>query len=256
MSPNCSRPRPNGCTTGFAARIARPGAGCSAISTRALRLATPLLPRGSHGRAERAAVAFVTERLNGEDGLGAIYPAMANAVMMFDTLGYPPDHPHAAIAWEAVRKLLVVEDGRAYCQPCLSPVWDTGLAGHAIAEADSPASPAVAAANRWLAGKQVTEIVGDWARARPNAQPGGWAFQYENPHYPDVDDTAVVGMLLHRQGDPVARRGDRAGASLDRGDAGTRWRLGRVRCRQRPHVPQPHSVRRSWRAARSRPPPT
>ena len=170
---------------------------------RLLQAGSPLLPSRPRARAERAAIAFVTERLNGDDGLGAIYPAMANAVMMFDTLGYAPDHPHAAIAWAAVRKLLVVEDERAYCQPCLSPVWDTGLAGHAIAEADSPASPAVAAANRWLADKQVLDVVGDWARARPDAAPGGWAFQYENPHYPDVDDTAVVGMLLHRQGDPA-----------------------------------------------------
>ena len=169
----------------------------------ALRRLVPLLPHRTQARAQAAAVAFVTERLNGQDGLGAIYPAMANAVMMFDALGYAPDHPHAAIAWAAVRKLLVVQPDRAYCQPCLSPVWDTGLAGHAVAEADSPASPAVAAANAWLAARQVTDVVGDWARARPDALPGGWAFQYDNPHYPDVDDTAVVGMLLHRQGDPA-----------------------------------------------------
>ena len=92
-------------------------------------------------------------RLNGEDGLGGIYPAMANTVMMFDTLGYPADHPDAAIAWRSVRKLLVIEEDRAYCQPCLSPVWDTSLAGHAIAEAEGAAMPAVAAANR-LAARQ------------------------------------------------------------------------------------------------------
>jgi squalene-hopene/tetraprenyl-beta-curcumene cyclase len=168
-----------------------------------VRAAEPLLPRAGRARAEQAAVAFVTERLNGEDGLGAIYPAMANSVMMFDALGYAPDHPHAATAWASVRKLLVVEADRAYCQPCLSPVWDTALAGHAVAESDSPSADAVASANRWLAGKQITQVVGDWARARPHAAPGGWAFQYENPHYPDVDDTAVVGMLLHRAGDPA-----------------------------------------------------
>ncbi len=145
------------------------------------------------------AVAFVTERLNGEDGLGAIYPAIANSVMMFDVLGYAPDHPDAAIAWASLHKLLVVEPDRAYCQPCLSPVWDTGLAGHAIAEAEGASAPAVIAANRWLRSKQINDVVGDWARQRPNAPPGGWAFQYENPHYPDVDDTAVVAMLLHRE---------------------------------------------------------
>ncbi len=168
-----------------------------------LRRIVPLLPRRPRQRAERAALAFVTERLNGEDGLGAIYPAMANSVMMFDTLGYAPDHPDAAIAWQSVRKLLVIGDDRAYCQPCVSPVWDTSLAGHALCEAGVAASPSVAAASRWLAERQVTDVVGDWARARPNAPPGGWAFQYANPHYPDVDDTAVVGMLLHRQDDPA-----------------------------------------------------
>jgi squalene-hopene/tetraprenyl-beta-curcumene cyclase len=163
-----------------------------------LRVAEPAFPASLRRRAEAWAVRFVTERLNGEDGLGAIYPAMANTVMMFDTLGYPQNHPDAATAWAAVRKLLVVEEDRAYCQPCLSPVWDTGLAGHALAEAEGAASVSVARASDWLRGKQVLDVVGDWARARPGAVPGGWAFQYDNPHYPDVDDTAVVGMLLHR----------------------------------------------------------
>src|SRR5262249_19921650 len=100
-----------------------------------LRLAQPAFPQRSRTRAIDKAGRFGTGRLNGDDGLGGIYPAIANSVMMFDTLGYPPDHPDAAIAWRAVRKLLVVEADRAYCQPCLSPIWDTGLAGHAMAEA-------------------------------------------------------------------------------------------------------------------------
>ena len=170
---------------------------------RALRLVQPAFPRPARQRAIARAVAFVTKRLNGEDGLGGIYPAMANAMMMFDMLGYPQDHPDAAICWQALRKLLVIREGEAYCQPCLSPVWDTSLAGHAIAEAEGNTAPPVAAANAWLRARQVTETVGDWAAARPGVPPGGWAFQYENPHYPDVDDTAVVGMLLHRQGDPA-----------------------------------------------------
>jgi squalene-hopene/tetraprenyl-beta-curcumene cyclase len=168
-----------------------------------LRAVEPAFPGALRRRAIERAVDFVRTRLNGEDGLGAIYPAMANTVMMFDTLGYAPDHPDAAIAWASVRKLLVIETDRAYCQPCLSPVWDTGLAGHAIAEAEGAASAAVAHAAAWLRARQVTDVIGDWAAARPKAPPGGWAFQYANPHYPDVDDTAVVGMLLHRQGDPA-----------------------------------------------------
>ena len=164
-----------------------------------LRAVDPLFPRGVRQRAVRKAVEFVTERLNGQDGLGAIYPAMANSVMMFDTLGYPADHPDAAIAWQSVRKLLVIQDDRAYCQPCLSPVWDTGLAGHALAEAGVSTD----AACDWLRPLQINDVVGDWAVRRPGLRPGGWAFQYNNPHYPDVDDTAVVGMLLHRNGDPA-----------------------------------------------------
>ena len=168
-----------------------------------LRPLAPLLPAARHARAIEAAITFVTERLNGEDGLGAIYPAMANAVMMFDALGVPAEDPRAATAWRAVRKLLVVGEDSAYCQPCLSPVWDTSLAGHAMAEAESADSPSVDSACHWLAARQITAVKGDWALLRPDTPPGGWAFQYENPHYPDVDDTAVVAMLLHRNGDPA-----------------------------------------------------
>jgi squalene-hopene/tetraprenyl-beta-curcumene cyclase len=164
-----------------------------------LRVAQPLFPRFGQRRAIERAVAFVTERLNGDDGLGGIYPAIANSVMMFDTLGYSPDHPGAAIAWKAVRKLLVEFEDRAYCQPCLSPVWDTGLAGHAMLEAGIGIDDSC----DWLLKKQITEVAGDWIVRRPGLRPGGWAFQYENPYYPDVDDTAVVGMLLARNGDPA-----------------------------------------------------
>lgn len=164
-----------------------------------LRHVEPLFPHAGRESATEKAVAFVTERLNGEDGLGGIYPAMANTVMMFDTLGYPADHPDAVTAWQAVRRLLVMEEDRAWCQPCLSPVWDTSLAGHALAEAGLPTDDACA----WLRPLQITDVVGDWAVRRPGLRPGGWAFQYQNPYYPDVDDTAVVGMLLHRNGDPA-----------------------------------------------------
>jgi squalene-hopene/tetraprenyl-beta-curcumene cyclase len=168
-----------------------------------LRAVQPRLPQWSREAAIKRAVAFVRARINGEDGLGGIYPAMANSVMMFDTLGVPDDDPDAASAWSAVRKLLVIEPDRAYCQPCLSPVWDTGLAGHAIAEAEGAVSPSVEAACDWLRERQITQTVGDWADRRPGLAPGGWAFQYRNDFYPDVDDTAVVGMLLHRNGDPA-----------------------------------------------------
>jgi squalene-hopene/tetraprenyl-beta-curcumene cyclase len=168
----------------------------------ALRVAQPWFPKQSQQSAIAKCVSFVTERLNGEDGLGGIYPAMANSLMMFDTLGYWLDAPPAATAWSAIRRLLVTENDRAYCQPCLSPVWDTGLAAHAMAEANNPGDDAVAAACRWLTGRQILSVGGDWTVRRPGLRPGGWAFQCWNDSYPDVDDTAVVAMLLHRAGDP------------------------------------------------------
>ncbi|MDQ2916449.1 MAG: squalene--hopene cyclase [Pseudomonadota bacterium] len=159
----------------------------------------PLIPGRMRRRAIELAVAFVTERLNGEDGLGAIFPAMANAVMMFEALGYPRDHDHFVIARKAVDKLLVITGEEAYCQPCVSPVWDTALACQALLEIGG--NPVLAAARRgllWLAQRQVLATGGDWQEQRPNVRPGGWAFQYANPHYPDLDDTAVVVMAMDR----------------------------------------------------------
>jgi squalene-hopene/tetraprenyl-beta-curcumene cyclase len=171
-----------------------------------LKRVEPLFPGPLRRRAIDRAVDFVTERLNGEDGLGAIYPAMANSVMMFDVLGYPTGHPHAAIAWQSVRNLIVDDGTRAYCQPCVSPVWDTSLAGHAMAEAGYGSKISITpvkSACAWLGQRQILGVKGDWAVRRPDLAPGGWAFQYNNAHYPDVDDTAVVGMLLHRDGNPA-----------------------------------------------------
>jgi squalene-hopene/tetraprenyl-beta-curcumene cyclase len=164
-----------------------------------LRTAEPLFPVSLRRRAIARAVEFVTERLNGEDGLGAIYPAMANSVMMFEALGFPKDHPDAATARAAVDRLVVVSDREAYCQPCVSPVWDTALACHALLESGDEAAAASARRGlQWLLPKQVLDVKGDWAASRPNVRPGGWAFQYANPHYPDLDDTAVVLMALDR----------------------------------------------------------
>ncbi|MDD5587363.1 MAG: squalene--hopene cyclase [Alphaproteobacteria bacterium] len=162
-----------------------------------LRVCEPYMPKFFRHIAINRAVAWVKERLNGEDGLGAIYPAMANAVMMFDCLGYAPDHPDAAVARLAIDKMVVDGPHRAYCQPCLSPVWDTGLTCHALLETGGN-EEAVAKGCDWLIGKQVLDVVGDWAAWRPKVRPGGWAFQYNNAHYPDLDDTAMVVMALDR----------------------------------------------------------
>jgi squalene-hopene/tetraprenyl-beta-curcumene cyclase len=156
-------------------------------------------PRGAREQAIEKCRAWTTERLNGEDGLGAIYPAMANSVMMYDLLGYPPEHPDRAIARLSVEKLLIVKDEEAYCQPCVSPVWDTALVAHALMETrDQRAQEALARGLEWLKPLQVLDVKGDWAEERPDVRPGGWAFQYRNDHYPDLDDTAVVVMAMDR----------------------------------------------------------
>ena len=164
-----------------------------------LRAAEPWFPQRLRVRAIDRAVAWVDERLNGEDGLGAIFPAMANSVMMYDALGVPAEDPRRAIARQSIDKLLAVHDEETYCQPCVSPVWDTGLACHALLEVGG--ERAVTEAKRgldWLIPKQILDLRGDWIAQRPNVRPGGWAFQYTNPHYPDVDDTAVVAMAFDR----------------------------------------------------------
>ncbi|MCP4330978.1 MAG: squalene--hopene cyclase [Alphaproteobacteria bacterium] len=185
---------------------------------RALQKVEPHFPKGPRKRAIQKAVDFFAERLNGEDGLGAIYPAMANSVMALDALGYPKDHPDLIIAKKSIKNLLVEFEDRAYCQPCVSPIWDTSLAAHAMLEAgDSGRGDATGRALDWLRDRQILDVVGDWAAQRPDLRPGGWAFQYWNDHYPDVDDSAVVALALHRA-DP-----DRYKESIDRA---AEWVLG------------------------------
>src|ERR1700722_19126305 len=140
-----------------------------------LRALEPWFPRGPRRRAIAKAEAFVIERLNGEDGLGAIYPAMANSVLMFDVLGYPGDHPNVVAARNSIDKLLVIKPHEAYCQPCVSPVWDTGLVCHALLEVGS--EPAIERAGKglaWVTPLQVLDIKGDWAVRRPDIRPGRW----------------------------------------------------------------------------------
>jgi squalene-hopene/tetraprenyl-beta-curcumene cyclase len=179
-----------------------------------LRAVEPWFPQKVRARAIDRAVSWVDDRLNGEDGLGAIFPAMANSVMMYDALGVPAEDPRRAIARESVDKLLAVHDDETYCQPCVSPIWDTGLACHALLEVGG--GRAVTEAKRgldWLIPKQILDVRGDWIAQRPNVRPGGWAFQYANAHYPDVDDTAVVAMALDRMQE--TGQGDYA-AAIDR----------------------------------------
>ncbi|MXV44208.1 squalene--hopene cyclase [Saccharibacter sp. 17.LH.SD] len=174
-----------------------------------LRPIVPHFPKTLHEKAIRQAVSFTEERLSA-GGLGAIFPAMAGVMMMYRTLGVSDDNPKVKEAWQALQDLIVEKGDEMYCQPCVSPVWDTGLAGLAMIEAASgpqatkreETMAALKKTASWLRDHQILDVKGDWAVNAPNLRPGGWAFQYENDYYPDVDDTAVVGMLLHRI-DPV-----------------------------------------------------
>jgi squalene-hopene/tetraprenyl-beta-curcumene cyclase len=164
-----------------------------------LRALEPYFPKRLRQRAIDSALAFIEERLNGEDGMGAIYPPMANIVMMYDALGKDENFPPRAVTRRGLDKLLVIGEDEAYCQPCVSPIWDTTLTCHALLEAGGPAAvPAAKQGLDWLLPKQVLDLKGDWAVKRPEVRPGGWAFQYNNAHYPDLDDTAVVVMSMDR----------------------------------------------------------
>ena len=138
-----------------------------------LRLIEPLFPKRLRARAIDAAVAFIEERLNGEDGVGAIFPPMANAVMMYEALGKGADYPPRATQRRGLAKLLVIGEDEAYCQPCVSPVWDTALACHAMLEAGSEAAlPSAKQGLDWLLPRQILDVKGDWAVKASGHPPG------------------------------------------------------------------------------------
>ncbi|MFQ5839278.1 MAG: squalene--hopene cyclase [Candidatus Methylomirabilales bacterium] len=156
-------------------------------------------PRPLRGEALRKAEEWILARM-GPGGLGGIFPAMANAVMALQTLGYPLDHPKLAEGLQEIENLVIEEPDRLHVQPCLSPIWDTALAVNALLESGlPPAHPALEGAAAWLLSKQIT-VPGDWQVKRPALKPGGWAFQFFNEFYPDTDDTAMVLMALYRLG--------------------------------------------------------
>ncbi len=189
---------------------------------RLLRHVDPLIPAALRKRAVKHAEAWCAERMNGEDGMGGIFPPIVYSYQMMDVLGYPEDHPLRRDCENALEKLLVERpDGSVYCQPCLSPVWDTAWSTMAMEQSltvpDVPANEAteateanipraelehkIALAYDWMAARQVDDLKGDWIEnVKPDVPAGGWAFQYENPYYPDIDDSAVVVAMLHRRG--------------------------------------------------------
>jgi squalene-hopene/tetraprenyl-beta-curcumene cyclase len=159
----------------------------------------PAIPGFIRRYAMKKAERWIIERLNGTDGLGAIFPAMVNAHEALAWLGYPADHPYRVATKEALGKLLVVDETSAHCQPCLSPVWDTALACLALHQAaGEQKTPEILRALDWLEKRQLLDAPGDWRESRPQLKGGGWPFQFGNDFYPDIDDTAAVGWAMHR----------------------------------------------------------
>ena len=187
---------------------------------RALKVLDPLTPSFIRGAALRRAEAWLREHTKGVGGIGAIYPAIANAVVALRLLGARDDDPDLQRSLRAVEDLVVEEADETWVQPCVSPVWDTCLTLSAMSEAGaSPRQQPIQQAVNWLFDQQVF-VPGDWCDQAKGLTPGGWAFQYENEKYPDVDDTAMVLMALLRAG---AHHNE---LKLKRLNQGVNWLLG------------------------------
>jgi squalene-hopene/tetraprenyl-beta-curcumene cyclase len=155
---------------------------------------------GLRNRAMKAAEKWLIKRIEDSEGLGAIFPPMVYMLVVFKALGYPDDHPLVVKGHKELRDFYIEEGDTIRLQPCVSPVWDTGLAMHALAESGlSPTSDAARRGVQWLLEKEC-RIASDWQRNCPPVEPSGWFFEFENPHYPDVDDTAIVLAVLRRLG--------------------------------------------------------
>ncbi len=149
----------------------------------------------------KAAELWMIERMGeGSDGLGAVFPSMLNALMAFRCLGYAETHPLMQKARSDFEKLYVEDEKGFRIQPCFSPVWDTAIAMIALARSSADgAAQAVAKGYAWLFKREV-RYYGDWAMDNPGVEPGGWAFEFRNVFYPDIDDTAMVLIAFARAG--------------------------------------------------------
>ncbi len=127
---------------------------------------------------------------------GGIQPAMLNSILALHCLGYANDHPAVVKGLEALANFCIEDEESIVLQSCVSPVWDTALALVAMREAGVPADhPALTKAAQWLLDLEVRRK-GDWAVKSPELEPGGWAFEFLNDWYPDVDDSGFVIMAI------------------------------------------------------------
>ena len=183
-----------------------------AMLDRLLRLAEPLFPADPRRRAIDKAVALSPSASTARTGWAAFSRQWRTPLMMFDCLGYSPDHPELRVRrGRRCASCWSLTATAAYCQPCVSPVWDTALACHALMEVGERGWTRRSAVRS--TGSRASRC-STWSAtgpsARPGLRPGGWAFQYANPHYPDLDDTAAVALALDRFDRPATRAIDRA----------------------------------------------
>ena len=149
-------------------------------------------------RALKHCESWILERLEGSDGLGAIFPPIVWSIIGLRCLGYADDHPAVQSQYKELDKLCLWDGDRLRLQPCKSPVWDTAIAVIALRDAGvSREHPALQKAVEWLLDREIRRR-GDWARGRPKVEASGWAFEFNNEFYPDFDDTCMVLIALAR----------------------------------------------------------
>jgi squalene-hopene/tetraprenyl-beta-curcumene cyclase len=180
-----------------------------AIGARPGQTRAPRRPNAVRRRAVRVAERWIRERQEADGSWGGIQPPWVWGIIALTALGNGLDDPVLGKAVEGWQGFMVPDGERLRPEACQSPVWDTGLALLALRACGvSDDHPQLVRAGEYLLGKEV-HVKGDWAIRRPDLAPGGWAFEYENVHYPDVDDTAVLPVALHGMGigeeDAIAR---------------------------------------------------
>ena len=159
----------------------------------------------------RKAERWIVDRQEADGSWGGIQPPWVYSLIALNLLGYPVDHPVIQKGLEGLEKFTIVEDGTRRLEACQSPVWDTALALIGLGDAGlEPGHDAIKRGAQWLLDEEV-RVKGDWSVRRPKLAPGGWAFEFENDVYPDIDDTAEVVMGLRRASlpgiDEAVRRG-------------------------------------------------
>ena len=159
---------------------------------------------------------------------GGIQPPWVYSLIALHLLGYGLDHPVIKRGLAGLERFTIIEDTPdgpvRRLEACQSPVWDTVLAVVALADAGLPPDhAALTTAAGWLLDEEITGP-GDWQVRRPELAPGGWAFEFDNDIYPDIDDTAEVVLALRRARSPAGPRGDAARTSAI--ERGVRWMVG------------------------------